>query len=236
MKHLIQKLFDFIPCYVILPLIAVFSSQSLIYFGTKLINHSMKKHDLTTAIDNNIPFITWFSIIYLGCYLFWVFNYMLAGRVNKEHFYKFITNIFLGYLISGFIFCIFPTYIERPSLDDIHGFGKFFVTYVYNSDTPVNLFPSMHCQISWYCYIGIRGKKEIPTWYQYASLVMAILVCISTVVIKQHFFVDIFAGIAIAELTYFIANHTNLWQPVYRFFEHINSKLTFVTNSQCKSN
>lgn len=225
MKKLFKKVFEFVPVYVIIPLIAVFSFQSLIYFGTKLINHSLPKYDLTTPLDSKIPILPWFAFIYVGCYLFWAFNYMMVGRVNKEHFYRFISNIFLGYIISGIIFCIFPTFIVRPDLSEIQGLGKAVVAYVYNSDTPVNLFPSMHCQISWYCYLGVRKQKEIAKSYQYFSLIMAILVCISTVVIRQHYVVDIFAGIAIAELSYFIARHTNYWKVIYRFFEGINGKV-----------
>lgn len=226
MKNLIKKLFDFIPPYVIIPLLTVFSFQSLIYFGTKLINSNMEHHSLITVIDEHTPIIPSFSIIYLACYLFWVFNYALTGRCGKQYFYNFVTNIFIGYLISGFIFCVFPTYIDRPSLDAIpNTLGKLGMVYVYNTDTPVNLFPSMHCQISWYCYLAVRNQKCIYKWYQYASLLITLLVCISTVVIKQHYFVDILAGIAIAEFTYRISMGFSLGSYVRRLFEPINEKL-----------
>lgn len=225
MKNLLKKLFNYFPTYVVIPLICIFSAQSLIYFGTKLINHNMTHHTLFTFIDHNAPILPFFSIIYLGCYIFWVVNYAIAGRMGKQYFYDFITNIFLGYIISGLIFCIYPTYINRPELSEIHGFGKMLMTYVYTTDTPVNLFPSMHCQISWYCFLAVKGQKKISKWYQYVSLVIAILVCISTVVIRQHYFLDIVAGIAIAEITYRLAMKKHLGTPFYRFFDAVNSKL-----------
>lgn len=226
MKNLIKNFFNFIPSYVIIPLVTVFSMQSLIYFGTKLINCRMEHHSLLTAIDEKIPIIPAFSIIYLGCYLFWVLNYALAGRSGKDYFYNFVTNIFLGYLISGFIFCIFPTYIERPSLDTVPDtLGKLLMTYVYNTDTPVNLFPSMHCQISWYCYLAVRNQKGIYKWYQHTSLIIAILVCISTVVIKQHYLIDVVAGVLIAEFTYRITLNYSLGKYVQPLYEKINYKL-----------
>ncbi len=225
MKNPVRKLFEYFPTYVVIPLLCIFSAQSLIYFGTKLINSGMTHHTLITFIDRKAPIIPAFAIIYLGCYIFWVINYAIAGRMGKQYFYDFIANILLGYLISGFIFCIFPTYIDRPALSEINGFGKFFVTYVYNTDTPVNLFPSMHCQISWYCYLAVKGHKEIGKWYQYTSLVIALLVCISTVVIRQHYFLDIIGGIAIAEFTFRFAMKKHIGTPFYCFFEKINSKL-----------
>lgn len=225
MRQLLKKFNTIIPSYVIFPLIFVFISQSTIYFGTKLVNANMKHYDLTISLDSIVPILPSFAIIYLGCYIFWVINYALVGRISKEYFYRFVTNIFLGYIISGLIFCIFPTYIERPAIETFQGIGTSLVKYVYISDTPVNLFPSMHCLISWYCYIGLRGKKEFPIWYRLFSFILAILVCISTVVIRQHFLLDIVAGIVIAEFTYFIAMRTNLYKPVYHFFERINARL-----------
>lgn len=226
MKNLIKKLFDFIPMYVIIPLLTVFSFQSFIYFGTKLINSNMEHHTLITVIDESTPIIPSFAIIYLGCYLFWVLNYALTGRSGKQYFYNFVANIFIGYIISGFIFCVFPTYIDRPSLNAIpDSLGKLCMTYVYNTDTPVNLFPSMHCQISWYCYLAVRNQKSISKWYQYFSLIIALLVCISTVVIKQHYFVDIIAGVVIAEFTYRIAMRYSLGNCLAHLFERLNQKL-----------
>lgn len=222
MKKILQKLNHFIPLYVVLPVICIFILQSTIYFGTKLLNANLYKYDLTLPIDHWIPIIPWFSYIYVGCYLWWALNYLLAGRPGKEHFYRFMANILLGYVICGIIFVIFPTVIERPTLTSVSTIGEKIMNYVYLTDTPCNLFPSMHCLISWYCYIGIRKQSSIPFWYRIFSLIMAILVCISTVTIKQHFFVDIIAGIFIAELTYFISARTNLYKPFMSLFETIN--------------
>lgn len=224
MKRFFKKIIDYIPQYTILPLIVVFSLQSLIYFGTKLINSNMKHYDLTTEFDRATPFITWFSIIYLGCYIFWAINYMLAGKVDKQYFYRFITNILTGYIICATIFIILPTTITRPSLDSIHGFGKIFVEYVYNTDTPVNLFPSMHCLISWYCYLGIKGQAALPKWYRIFSFIFAVMVCISTLVIKQHYIADVISGVLIAEFTYRIVMRKLTGKVLLGIFEKINKR------------
>lgn len=224
MKQLLIKLWNFIPKFTILPVLCIFIYQSTVYFGTKLINHSFHHYDLTTPLDDMIQIIAWFSIIYVGCYIFWAVNYILVGKVNKEHFYKFATSIFVSYTLCGIIFIVFPTRIDRPDIT-VNTLSDMVMNYVYSSDTPVNLFPSMHCLISWFCYIGIRNCKEIPLIYRLFSLIMAILVCISTVVIKQHFIVDIFAGVIIAELVYYFVKRSNLWKPVYRLFEKLNTQL-----------
>lgn len=224
MKQLFIKLWNFIPKFALLPVLCIFIYQSTVYFGTKLINHNFYHYDLTTGLDNITPLIAWFSIIYVGCYVFWAINYILVGKITKEHFYKFATSIFISYTLCGIIFVIFPTSINRPDIT-VNSFSDMVMNYVYSSDTPVNLFPSMHCLISWFCYIGIRNCKEICISYRIFSLIMAILVCISTVTIKQHFIVDIFAGIIIAEAVYYLVKRSNVWNPIYNFFEKLNAKL-----------
>lgn len=76
------------------------------------------------------------------------------------------------------------------------------MTLVYSIDAADNLFPSIHCLVSWFCYIGIRGKKEFPAWYRGCSLVMAVLICLSTVLTKQHVLVDVAGGVLLAELCF----------------------------------
>jgi hypothetical protein len=53
------------------------------------------------------------------------------------------------------------------------------MSFLYSVDTASNLFPSIHCLVSWFCFIGIRGNQKIPLWYRAFSFVAAILVFIS---------------------------------------------------------
>lgn len=92
---------------------------------------------------------------------------------------------------------------------------------VYKMDAPTNLFPSIHCLVSWFSFIGIRGRKSVPKAYRVFSCLFAILVCVSTQVTKQHYIVDVFGGIAIAEITYYIAFHTNIYRPFKRVFDRL---------------
>lgn len=87
--------------------------------------------------------------------------------------------------------------------------------WLYSIDAADNLFPSIHCLVSWFCYLGIRGRKEIPRWYQSVSMVIAILVFASTLLTKQHVIVDVAGGILLAEFCFFIGRKTDL----YRIYE-----------------
>ncbi len=97
--------------------------------------------------------------------------------------------------------------------------------FVYSVDAADNLFPSIHCLVSWFCYIGIRGKKEIPAWYRGASCVMAVLVCISTLTTKQHVLVDVFGGVALAELCFVIGKREVVWRKYEKLLDKVNEKI-----------
>ena len=64
----------------------------------------------------------------------------------------------------------------------------------------VPLFPSIHCLDSWLSWRFLVQCKKVPLWYKWVNFVFSLLVCLSTVLVKQHVIVDIFAGIAVAEL------------------------------------
>ena len=92
----------------------------------------------------------------------------------------------------------------RPEIEGTTVFD-WLLRLTYFFDAADNLFPSIHCFVSWLCWIGVRGKKEIPKWYRIVSLLMAVFICISTLTVKQHVIADVPAGIALAELSYFLS-------------------------------
>ena len=73
-------------------------------------------------------------------------------------------------------------------------------------DSPTNLFPSIHCLVSWLCAIGLRGAK-VSNWYKVFSYTFAIAVCVSTQLTKQHYIVDVFGGIALAEISLLLGEY-----------------------------
>ena len=75
----------------------------------------------------------------------------------------------------------------------------------YRLDSADNLFPSIHCFASWLSWIGVRGDKRVPLKYRCLSLVLALAVCASTLMVKQHVAVDAAAGILLAEVSYLAA-------------------------------
>jgi len=200
---------------LIILIFAVIFNQSA-YYASKMIATSWYHYDMTLSIDAIFPFVPWTVAIYFGCYLVWAINYYLCTVQDKENRDRFFCADVMSKIICFLIFIIIPTTNIRPEITD-EGFWGFMMETLYKIDTPENLFPSIHCLVSWFCWIGVRKRKDVHPLYRYFSLAVAIAVCISTLTTRQHVIVDVFGGVLIAELCYFIAKFPGI-RAVYSKF------------------
>lgn len=213
-----------VPAYGVLSLISCFLVNCLIYWGTQLLAADAYHYDFTTELDRQIPFVKEWILIYVVCYLFWAANYILISREGKEKWFRFATADMMSRVICGVFFILLPTTNIRPEVAGTD-FCSWLVRLIYSVDAPTNLFPSIHCLVSWFCFIGIRGSRKVPKWYQAFSCIFALLVCASTQFTKQHYLVDIAGGLLIAELCWFISNHTGLYRKTQQFFDWTGRKI-----------
>ncbi len=207
--------------YALIPLISCFVFNCFVYFGAQLITADWYHHDWTTDLDRAVPVIPGFIIIYLVCYVFWAANYVLIGRESREVCFRFVAADILSRVVCGIFFLLLPTTNTRPEIVE-SGFCNDLMRWLYATDAPSCLFPSIHCLVSWFCFVGIRKSTKIPMWYKVFSCIFAILVCVSTQVTKQHYWVDMAAGIAIAEVLWYISWKTNLYKGFERFFDKLS--------------
>lgn len=220
MKKILDHVTNILPLYGIFPLIFSLVFNCLVYMGSRLFTGEWHHYNIETALDKGIPFVPEFLIIYFGCYLFWAVNYILIARQEREQVYRFFTADFLSRCVCLVFYLLFPTTNTRPVIVG-HGFWEQAAGMLYAIDAPDNLLPSIHCLVSWFCYLGIRGRKEIPLWYQRFSMFFAILVFASTLFTKQHVIVDVAAGFLLAEFCFYIGRKSDL----YRYYEKFGTKM-----------
>ena len=225
LRVLFKKYIDpVIPLYSIFPLALCLLFNTCVYYGGIVLTQNRTKYDFTSAFDRKVPMINWFILIYWLAYIFWLVNYVLTARISKEHCMRFTFADIISRLICAVFFLLLPTTNIRPQVmgDDI--FAEL-MRLLYRLDPPANLFPSIHCLVSWFSYIGIRGKKQIPLWYRVFSLLFALAICASTQFTKQHYWIDLVAGIALAELMFFLTKKTNIYKPYWYLMEKLNGKV-----------
>lgn len=196
-----KYIFRFIPKYAIIPLITALIYNTAGYCGTKFIAEDSVHYYMGFGFEERIPFIPLTVVIYIGCYFFWAANFCLSIRYSKKDAYRFLLSMMTAETVCFLFYIFLPTTIARP---DITGGSpaEIMLNAVYKADSPVNLFPSIHCLLSWLCLIGVRKNPLISFWYKVFSCVMAIMICVSTLTVKQHVIIDAFAGIFLAEVCY----------------------------------
>lgn len=156
-------------------------------------------------IDDHFPFISVFVVIYLYSYVFWISGIAIASLTGKRNYINFIVGLLTADILCFLILVLAPTYMDRAAEGLIAhteepGFFNWVLALVYRADGGIrgyNLFPSLHCMASLYCYMGIRRRPEIPRGIRIYSLITVILICMSVVFIKQHYFIDTVVGLLI---------------------------------------
>lgn len=180
-----------------------------VYFGTRLVAWSWPHHDITTTFDMRFPFMPWTIVIYIGSYLFWVVNYCICAVQDRQERHRFFCADWMAKIIALIIFLTFPTTNLRPEITG-NGLWDVSMKLLYWVDRPDNLFPSLHCLVSWLCWIGVRKRKDVSVFYRYGSLLIAVAICLSTMTTKQHVLVDVIGGIALAEICYAAAGASKI--------------------------
>lgn len=220
MKHFLKKITGIVPAYGFFPLVFSFVFNCLVYSGSRAVAGSWYHHNIESNLDLRLPFLPQFLIIYFGCYIFWAANYILAARQDREEVYRFFTADFISRCVCLVIFLAYPTTNTRPVIEG-SGFWDLLAGWLYSIDAADNLFPSIHCLVSWFCFLAVKGQKKIPIWYKAVSFILAVLVFLSTLFTKQHVIVDVAGGIFLAQGCFWIGKHTEIWH----IYEHIGNKI-----------
>ena len=233
MKDIQKKIHTVVPWYSIVPLVLAFSFNMAVYGGARIIAGEWHHYNIEGTLDRMIPFLPVSAVVYIGCYLFWIANYILIARQEKKQVCQFFAADFISRIVCFIIFLLFPTTNTRPAIAP-DGFWNQVMLFVYDVDAADNLFPSIHCLVSWFCYIGLRGRKEVPRWYRGVSCLLAVLVCISTLTTKQHVIIDVFGGVLLAEVCYRIARYPVVLQSYEKVLDVINDKIFTKGNTGCR--
>lgn len=214
--------------YPISSTVFCFLIQVLGYFCSKLINEDFHHHVLKFKLDDKIPLIEWTSIIYLGCYIFWALSPLIMSKyLSKERYYKYVTTLIILHIIAFFTFLLYPTIMkERLDSVEITSIFSYLINFIYSSDTPTNLVPSVHIIVSYMCFIPFRfSDTRVPKRLFFVQLIIFILISISIFTTRQHYLIDFIVAVILCEVVFFIINKVSIHLYVERFFTKLNIKL-----------
>ena len=202
-----------IPSYAVIPIIMSLVVNMITYFGTRIFTTKLHHYNINCFIDDMIPFTTFMIWIYVLSYVIWVVGFIVIGRENKKVCYEVLFGEQIAKLMCLVIFVAFPTTLIRPEFD-VNTLSEWMTNLIYTLDSPDNLFPSIHCLESWVCFRGAMSCKKVGKVYKVIMLILALLVFASTVMVKQHVFVDIIGAILVVEIGLALAKRLNIYKKL----------------------
>lgn len=218
-----QHVERFLPRYALLTL-PLCLSGSVAYNLAHLFTSLDRAVNVMTPLDERIPLRPEWIVVYFGAYIFWVVNYWLIARRDKERWFRFLSGYIAASVVVFLAFTLVPTTMTRPEITG-DGFWPWVMRFLYAVDPPLNLAPSLHCFASWQCAIALHSDRKTPLWYRVFSYVFALMVCASTLLVRQHCLLDVVTGVALAQISYLVSCRWNVHRPLMRAFDKWEKKV-----------
>ena len=169
--------------------------------------HVSGYHLIYASLDRKIPFCEYFIIPYLLWFAYITFGVMYFFFHQKEDYYKICVFLFTGMTVFLIVSAIYPNgHYLRPLTFERENFCTDLVRWLYQTDTPTNLFPSIHVYNSLGVHIALthsacfKDKKAVSR----TSFVLCVLIILSTMFLKQHSVFDVFTAFGMATIMYYI--------------------------------
>jgi membrane-associated phospholipid phosphatase len=155
---------------------------------------SLKPLPLETALDPYIPFVPAFIFAYLLYYPWLLLPVPILQR--SQTFYRAMLAFALVQVTAIVVYLAFPSRMVRPDIGGLPaGLGTDLIAWLYRTDRGWNLFPSLHVAHS--SLVAMLYWVHCRKAFWFAAL-GALLIAASTVLIKQHYVIDIPAGVLLA--------------------------------------
>lgn len=153
------------------------------------------------AVDDHIPFLEVFIIPYLLWFFYVAGVIMVFFFKDKDDYYKTCTFLFTGMTIFLIISTLWPNgHHLRPYIMPRDNIFTDMVAALWRTDTPTNLWPSIHVYNSLGAHFAIVNSKQFENrkGIRRASLVLCVSIILSTMLIKQHSVFDVLTAFGLA--------------------------------------
>ncbi|MEM9182113.1 MAG: phosphatase PAP2 family protein [Pseudomonadota bacterium] len=155
-------------------------------------------HSPKLAVDAWIPLVPAWVLVYGTVYFYLILVPLLV--IQPADLVERTVRAYLTvWLLSFTGFLLFPTIAPRPEDFEGTGFAAWGLEFLYQADPPHNCFPSLHVAHSFVSALAVSRVRQDLGWI---AVICAALVAVSTLFTKQHFFVDLVAGVLLALFAY----------------------------------
>ena len=181
---------------------ALYFGKLFLYKATNRINPDY--HVINMKIDDLIPFCKYFMFFYFSYYWFTQLQMYVVSYGDKRKFYRMIIAAAISCVIANICFLIYQVKMIRPEVTGNDPFDLW-VQWIYNRDPKaLNCLPSIHSVMGVCMIIGGWKTKKMPKWFNITGIVFGIGCILSTVFVKQHYFIDMVTGTLLMIIVYYV--------------------------------
>jgi len=186
----------------------------ILYFLTENLIPAENCHPVHSVLDDIIPFNELFVVPYVFWYALIVISLVYFALYDPDGFKKLMTFIIVTQITAMVIYIIYPTRQDlRPETFPRDNILTQIMGLIYSFDTNTGVCPSLHVAYS----IGIASAwlkdKYAKGYIKTAVVICCILICLSTMFVKQHSAVDFFAALPVCLLAEVISYGGDYWKP-----------------------
>ena len=150
--------------------------------------------------DRLIPLQPTWALVYGTLYLFLILLPVFVV-CRDEHIRRTVLAYLMVWSTAYVCFLVYPTVAPRPPQLSGEGFRVWGLRFLYEADPPYNCFPSLHVAHS---FVSALTCCRVHRGLGFAAGVCALLVGVSTLYAKQHYILDVIAGIGLACVAYVV--------------------------------
>ena len=185
-----------------------------LYFLTENLIPVENCHVVHMWLDDVIPFNEYFVIPYTFWYLLIVVSLVYFGLYDIPKFRGLSIYIMVTQFVAMAIYILWPSRQDlRPDTFARDNIFTRIVGFMYVFDTNTGVCPSLHCAYSFGIMSAwLKDKSSHPLWRAFVVFAV-IMICLSTMFIKQHSAVDFFVALPVCALAEYIAYWKPYWLP-----------------------
>jgi len=182
-------------------LAGIVALHSLVYYGVNTLNSLRPPqdfHDFTLIIDHWIPYLKWtWTIYYFGDFYIIFAAAAIVYRLPRSKFIRAVW-VYAGMIVSGAVIqYAIPTVAPWPPDLSV---GQEFVHNLI-SLYPYACLPSMHVALTVLPALFLFSVIESRP-VRWVSSILAALITLSILTTKEHYFLDMIAGLVLAAAFY----------------------------------
>ncbi len=161
-----------------------------------------------TSLDDKIPFVSAFAIPYLLWFAYvigFILYFLFSGQ--RRDYERLVTFLIIGMTLFLIISTLWPNgHHLRPAYVNENSFFGSLCAMIYRTDTPNNLWPSIHVYNSLGVHFAVmqsRRLREVRA-VRIGSFILSTSIIASTMLIKQHSVFDVVTAFLFAAVLYYL--------------------------------